>query len=106
MARMLGVLAYLVILHVFVHFKMNSVEAGTRFVLFTRDQYEGDVPYVTITGDVSEEYCGRGIWKTLASLTILIFSSAGCNNNCETTCCNCDITRQPPLCILCCKDEP
>lgn len=33
---------------------MNSVQAGTRHLLFTRDQDEEDVPFVTITGDESE----------------------------------------------------
>ncbi|KAK7338504.1 hypothetical protein VNO77_19116 [Canavalia gladiata] len=30
----------------------------------------------------------------------------GCNNDCDTACCNCDITKQPPLCVLCCKEDP
>ncbi|KAK2413730.1 hypothetical protein P8452_64206 [Trifolium repens] len=30
----------------------------------------------------------------------------GCNNECDTACCNCDIRKQPPLCVLCCKEDP
>ncbi|KAI4350582.1 hypothetical protein L6164_005029 [Bauhinia variegata] len=30
----------------------------------------------------------------------------GCNNDCDTACCNCDIRRQPPLCVLCCQEDP
>ncbi|KAH1150262.1 hypothetical protein AAZX31_16G061600 [Glycine max] len=30
----------------------------------------------------------------------------GCNNDCDTACCNCDITKQPPLCVLCCQEDP
>ncbi|MBA0666265.1 hypothetical protein Gohar_020440 [Gossypium harknessii] len=29
----------------------------------------------------------------------------GCNNDCDTACCNCDIERQPPMCTYCCKEE-
>lgn len=54
MAKMQRALAYLLVLHVFVEFRMNSVQAGTRHLLFTRDQDEEDVPFVTITGDESE----------------------------------------------------
>ncbi|KAG5254469.1 Succinate dehydrogenase [Salix suchowensis] len=30
---------------------------------------------------------------------------AGCNNDCDTACCNCDIKKQPPLCVQCCQEE-
>ncbi|EEF35430.1 conserved hypothetical protein [Ricinus communis] len=30
----------------------------------------------------------------------------GCNNDCDTACCNCDIQKQPPLCVQCCKEDP
>ncbi|KAK7269728.1 hypothetical protein RIF29_22463 [Crotalaria pallida] len=30
----------------------------------------------------------------------------GCNNDCDTACCDCDIRKQPPLCVLCCKEDP
>ncbi|KAI4388778.1 hypothetical protein MLD38_001078 [Melastoma candidum] len=36
--------------------------------------------------------------------TPLYVTITGCNNNCDTACCNCDITKQPPLCIWCCKE--
>ncbi|WVY99843.1 hypothetical protein V8G54_025913 [Vigna mungo] len=40
----------------------------------------------------------------LYKLTIDV--STGCNNECDTACCNCDITKQPPLCVLCCQEDP
>ncbi|CAA7046565.1 unnamed protein product [Microthlaspi erraticum] len=27
----------------------------------------------------------------------------GCNNECKTACCNCDIEQQPPVCVQCCR---
>ncbi|KAJ7974718.1 hypothetical protein O6P43_004749 [Quillaja saponaria] len=30
----------------------------------------------------------------------------GCNNNCDTACCNCDIRKHPPLCVKCCQEDP
>ncbi|KAJ4826275.1 hypothetical protein Tsubulata_018671 [Turnera subulata] len=29
----------------------------------------------------------------------------GCNNDCDTACCHCVIERQPPVCVLCCKED-
>ncbi|KAJ0052645.1 hypothetical protein Pint_02881 [Pistacia integerrima] len=29
----------------------------------------------------------------------------GCNNDCDTTCCSCNIEKQPPLCELCCQED-
>nr|VDC68507.1 unnamed protein product [Brassica rapa] len=26
----------------------------------------------------------------------------GCNNDCETSCCDCNIEKQPPVCVQCC----
>ncbi|CAN6876166.1 unnamed protein product [Brassica oleracea var. botrytis] len=26
----------------------------------------------------------------------------GCNNDCETSCCDCNIEIQPPVCVQCC----
>lgn len=34
-----------------------------------------------------------------------LFFRIGCNNNCDIACCYCDITKQPPLCIQCCREE-
>ncbi|KAJ6949385.1 hypothetical protein NC651_003393 [Populus alba x Populus x berolinensis] len=31
---------------------------------------------------------------------------AGCNNDCDTACCDCDIKKQPPLCVQCCQEDP
>ncbi|KAL1300186.1 hypothetical protein HN51_044855 [Arachis hypogaea] len=30
----------------------------------------------------------------------------GCNNDCDTACCNCDITKYAPVCVLCCEENP
>ncbi|KAL1194155.1 hypothetical protein V5N11_016004 [Cardamine amara subsp. amara] len=30
-------------------------------------------------------------------------SSVGCNNDCETACCDCNIEQQPPVCVQCCR---
>ncbi|OAY29565.1 hypothetical protein MANES_15G155000v8 [Manihot esculenta] len=30
----------------------------------------------------------------------------GCNNDCDSSCCNCDIEKQPPLCVQCCQEDP
>ncbi|KAK1567136.1 hypothetical protein Q3G72_008507 [Acer saccharum] len=29
----------------------------------------------------------------------------GCNNDCDTACCYCNIEKQPPLCEICCREE-
>ncbi|CAN8266219.1 unnamed protein product [Cochlearia groenlandica] len=33
----------------------------------------------------------------------LFFTVAGCNNDCETACCNCNIEKEPPVCVQCCR---
>ncbi|GMH01362.1 hypothetical protein Nepgr_003201 [Nepenthes gracilis] len=30
----------------------------------------------------------------------------GCNNDCDTACCNCVVEKQPPVCVQCCGEEP
>ncbi|GMN42652.1 hypothetical protein TIFTF001_011867 [Ficus carica] len=55
----------------------NVVQASSRISFIPRDLEPSD--YVTITG---------------------------CNNDCDTACCSCDIKKEPPLCVECCLDEP
>ncbi|CAL1385501.1 unnamed protein product [Linum trigynum] len=31
-----------------------------------------------------------------------ILTVTGCNNHCDTACCNCNIEKQPPVCEQCC----
>ncbi|KAF8108197.1 hypothetical protein N665_0114s0083 [Sinapis alba] len=31
------------------------------------------------------------------------FTVKGCNNDCETSCCDCNIEKQPPVCFQCCR---
>ncbi|KAL0737654.1 hypothetical protein Bca4012_013864 [Brassica carinata] len=31
------------------------------------------------------------------------FTVRGCNNDCETSCCDCNIEKQPPVCVQCCR---
>uniref|UniRef100_A0A3Q7FC06 Uncharacterized protein n=1 Tax=Solanum lycopersicum TaxID=4081 RepID=A0A3Q7FC06_SOLLC len=33
------------------------------------------------------------------------FTVTGCNNDCDIACCYCDVTKQPPLCVQCCREE-
>ncbi|KAL1218607.1 hypothetical protein V5N11_018374 [Cardamine amara subsp. amara] len=33
----------------------------------------------------------------------LVFTVEGCNNDCETACCDCNIEQQPPVCVQCCR---
>ncbi|XAR58246.1 hypothetical protein NMG60_11026662 [Bertholletia excelsa] len=28
----------------------------------------------------------------------------GCNNDCDLACCDCDIEKQPPVCVQCCHE--
>ncbi|WCJ21252.1 hypothetical protein M5689_003418 [Euphorbia peplus] len=37
-------------------------------------------------------------------IPIQVVTVTGCNNECDTACCDCDIERQPPLCVLCCNE--
>ncbi|CAN7026040.1 unnamed protein product [Brassica rapa subsp. trilocularis] len=34
--------------------------------------------------------------------TSQFFTVEGCNNDCETSCCDCNIEKQPPVCVQCC----
>ncbi|KFK33661.1 hypothetical protein AALP_AA5G042800 [Arabis alpina] len=33
----------------------------------------------------------------------LFFTVEGCNNDCETACCDCNIKKHPPVCVKCCR---
>ncbi|KAK8560661.1 hypothetical protein V6N13_003346 [Hibiscus sabdariffa] len=68
----------LIITWIFVLIFSNSVQASNRLSVSMEAQGFEPPKYVTITG---------------------------CNSDCDTACCNCDIERQPPMCTYCCKEE-
>ncbi|KAF3957460.1 hypothetical protein CMV_017525 [Castanea mollissima] len=76
--KLLAVAGFLVFI-VSIEVRTNVVQASTRLSFLIDPQNLEPFHYVTITG---------------------------CNNDCDTTCCNCDIRKQPPLCVQCCKEDP
>ncbi|KAM1712539.1 hypothetical protein ACFX12_023404 [Malus domestica] len=64
---------------VFIAVRTNLVQASTRLSFLGNPVDLEPYEYVTITG---------------------------CNNDCDTACCDCDISKQPPLCVLCCREDP
>ncbi|WOH05044.1 hypothetical protein DCAR_0624456 [Daucus carota subsp. sativus] len=57
----------------------NDVEASTRLPLLINPQTLDSSQYITVTG---------------------------CSSNCETSCCYCNIKKQPPVCLKCCHEIP
>ncbi|KAL7100548.1 hypothetical protein ABFS82_08G004600 [Erythranthe guttata] len=57
----------------------NVLGANTRIPLLVNPRTLQESQYVTVTG---------------------------CNNDCDIACCYCDITKQPPFCVQCCKGDP
>lgn len=43
--------------------------------------------------------------NSFSFLFSFFFFSVGCNNDCDTACCNCNIEKLPPLCEQCCQEE-
>ncbi|ONI19787.1 hypothetical protein PRUPE_3G298000 [Prunus persica] len=76
--KLLLLAGYLVFMIV-IQVRTELVQAGTRLPFLINSQDLEAFEYVTITG---------------------------CNNDCDTACCNCDISKQPPLCVLCCREDP
>ncbi|KAF8026114.1 hypothetical protein BT93_F2813 [Corymbia citriodora subsp. variegata] len=68
-----------VVLLICVYFSTNLVQSSPRLQFFVNYQDYETTRYVTVTG---------------------------CNNNCDTACCDCDIAKQPPVCVKCCKERP
>ncbi|BFG27018.1 hypothetical protein CerSpe_132920 [Prunus speciosa] len=78
MMKLLPMAGYLVFMIV-IQVRTELVQASTRLPFLINSQDLEPYEYVTVTG---------------------------CNNDCDTACCNCDISKQPPLCVLCCREDP
>ncbi|CAN6849143.1 unnamed protein product, partial [Brassica oleracea] len=40
---------------------------------------------------------------SLATKQFYFLMNVGCNNDCETSCCGCNIEKQRPVCVRCCR---
>ncbi|KAG2714727.1 hypothetical protein I3843_03G045100 [Carya illinoinensis] len=74
--KLLAVAGFLVFL-VSIEVRTNCVQGSTRLSLVSDSTNLEPFQYVTVSG---------------------------CNNDCDTACCNCDIRKQPPLCVQCCQE--
>ncbi|KAK0590718.1 hypothetical protein LWI29_030804 [Acer saccharum] len=77
MKKLVGLYWFFVFL-IFTEVGTNFVQGSSRFSFLVNTQDLEPSQYVTVRG---------------------------CNNDCDTACCYCNIEKQPPLCEICCREE-